>query len=643
MSREDDDSFLKTGGAFEGPLWEDILIESPGLAAGARLGPYEIRGAIGSGGMGEVYRAHDMRLGRDVAIKILPGDAFVSSEALARFEREARAVAALNHPNILAIHDVGISGDVRYVVTELLEGETLRQRLAGRALPPSKAMDYAIQIAHGLAAAHDRGIVHRDVKPQNVFLTNDGRVKILDFGIASFLENREPDAGARVEPLTRAGIVPGTAGYTSPEQMLGQPATARSDLFALGVVLHEMLTAVHPFARNTPAEMLTAVLRDDPPSILRTQPDIAPSIASIVERCLEKQPGDRPETARDVALFLEIAADQDRSGAVVRAALDTRASHTSRTRLLTFSCGLVLMTTAVAWGAAHLLIDRSARGILDASFTRAERTSRRLYSEQVTRLGLTARLVASFPELKALFATDVATVEDFLGSYHQRIGTSAVLIALAPDGTTIGRTSHADRMSAGGDAGLPDLLAAHSDGAVVTIGRRPHVAVASPAEAAGATFGYVVAAEPLDQTFADGLSRLTQSDVVILSKDDLIGSTLQTAETPWRSLTAWHASGGAADRFIDVPIGSRRFVAREVPLADSPSVSVIVLNSRDDVMQSFRGIESGLFPIGVVALAAAILGSLWLSGGLPSPSAWRWRKNRAMARRTTSRRAASSG
>jgi serine/threonine protein kinase len=610
---DDGDPFLKAAGAFDGPLWEDIVTESSELAAGTRLGPYEIRSTIGAGGMGEVYRAHDRRLGRDVAIKILPSDRLASSDALARFEREARAVAVLTHPNILALHDIGIEGDVRYVVTELLEGQTLRDRLARGPLPPSKAADYGIQMARGLAAAHDRGIVHRDVKPQNVFITSDGRVKLLDFGIASFLEDAEPDADNPVNPITRSGIIPGTAGYTSPEQMLGQPATARSDLFALGIVLHEMLTGVHPFARHTAPETLTAVLRDDPPSLLRTQPDIPFLVASIVERCLEKQPGDRPETARDVALFLEIASDPGGAAVAARAALDPSARHRVRTRLLAFSCSLVLLTIAVAWGTARLLSDRSAANVLDSSFTRAERIVRRVHTEKVERLGLMARLVASFPELKALFATDVATVEDFLASYHQRIATSAALIALTPDGTTIGRGNRTAAMSDGGDEWLPALLAAHSDGAIVTIGRRPQIAVASPSEAGGTVFGYVVAAEPIDQTFADAVSRMAQSDIVLLSKDDVIGSTLQSAETPWRSLEAWHRAGGAADRVIDVSIGSRRFAAREVPLAANPPVSVIVLNTQDELTQSFRGLESSLLVIGVVALGAAILGSVWLS------------------------------
>jgi serine/threonine protein kinase len=607
---DDDHPFLKAGGVFAGPLWEDMLTESSQLIAGARLGPYEIRSAIGSGGMGEVYRAHDKRLGRDVAIKILPSDAQASSDALARFEREARAVAALNHPNILAIHDVGVEGNVRYVVTELLEGETLRERIAHGPLPPSKAVDYGIQMAYGLAAAHSRGIIHRDVKPHNVFITNDGRVKILDFGIASFLEDADPDAGTRPGQLTRSGMIPGTLGYISPEQIGGNPATARSDLFALGIVLHEMLTGVHPFARNSAPETLTAVLRDDPPSLLRTMPDITSAIASLVERCLEKQPGDRPETARDVALFLEIAADQ--GGTAALTVLDAPAVRTLRSRLLAFSCGLVVLTTAVTWGYARLLSDRSAREILDRSFTRAERSVRRSYSEQVARLGLIARLVASFPELKALFATDVATLEDFLAGYQQRISTNAALIALGPDGTTIGRTNR-DPQSAAGEEWLRAVLAAHGDGAVVAIGKRPYIAVASPSEAGGTIFGYLVAAEPINQTFADTVSQMAQSDVVLLSKDDVIGSTLQSADTPWRSLDAWHASGGAAERSIDVPIGARRFAAREVTLANDPPVSVIVLNTHDDVVRPFRSIEARVFLIGLIALTAATLGSVLLS------------------------------
>ena len=243
---------------------------------------------IGAGGMGEVYLAHDTRLGRDVAIKVLPASSG-GADALARFEREARAVAAFNHPNVLAIHDVGAEGSVHFVVTELLEGETLRARLAARgSLAPAEAVSYGVQIARGLAAAHDRGIIHRDLKPDNIFVTRDGRIKILDFGIAIF-DQAAVQTGEH-SPLTRTGLAIGTVGYMSPEQLLGQPATARSDLFGFGVVMHEMLAGSHPFARRTAPEVQTAVLREDPASLSRAVPGVSPSLVRVIERCLDKQP-----------------------------------------------------------------------------------------------------------------------------------------------------------------------------------------------------------------------------------------------------------------------------------------------------------------------------------------------------------------
>ncbi|MGH9364578.1 MAG: serine/threonine-protein kinase, partial [Thermoanaerobaculia bacterium] len=217
------------------------------LAAGARLGPYEILSPLGAGGMGEVYRARDTRLGREVAIKVLPSAFSSDADRMRRFEQEARAASALNHPNILTIHDVGVSGGAPYVVSELLEGETLRQHLSVGALPARKAVDYAVQIANGLAAAHEKGIVHRDLKPENVFVTADGRVKILDFGLAKLtgLEigsavTNAPTQAPTLAAGTEPGVVMGTAGYMSPEQVRGQAADARSDLFAFGAMLYEM-------------------------------------------------------------------------------------------------------------------------------------------------------------------------------------------------------------------------------------------------------------------------------------------------------------------------------------------------------------------------------------------------------------------
>ena len=234
------------------------------LEKGARLGPYEILSPLGAGGMGEVYKARDTRLGREVAVKVLPRMTEDSAEALARFEREAQAVAALSHPNILAIHDFGREGDHAYFVTELLEGESLRERLVASAIPPRKSVEYVQQIARGLAAAHDRGIVHRDLKPDNVFLTRDGLVKILDFGLA-----RQAKEGAAEssdpQSLTASGTVVGTPGYMAPEQIRGKAVDHRADLFALGVILYEMLTGQRAFQRSNPVETMMSVLQDDPP------------------------------------------------------------------------------------------------------------------------------------------------------------------------------------------------------------------------------------------------------------------------------------------------------------------------------------------------------------------------------------------
>jgi len=237
------------------------------LTPGKRVGPYEIVGPLGSGGMGEVYRAKDERLAREVAIKVLPSRVAGDEGFLGRFEREAKAVAALSHPGILAIFDFGTEGGLTYAVTELLDGETLRARLTSGALPARKAVDLAVQIARGLAAAHDKGIVHRDLKPENLFVTRDGRVKILDFGLARAVEapsgENATQTPTRVE-LTSPGAVLGTVGYMSPEQVRGAAADARSDIFSLGCVLYEMLTGTRAFSKDTAAETMTAILREDP-------------------------------------------------------------------------------------------------------------------------------------------------------------------------------------------------------------------------------------------------------------------------------------------------------------------------------------------------------------------------------------------
>jgi Tol biopolymer transport system component len=276
------------------------------LRSGARLGPYEITAPLGAGGMGEVYRARDTRLGRDVALKILPESLAGDRERLSRFAQEARAASALNHPNIVTIHDVGREGDVSYFAMELIEGVSLRERLDGRPSPLRRLLEVAIPVAEGLAAAHARGIVHRDLKPENVMIDRDGRVKILDFGLA----RREPETASGTDSTvthvaTREGSILGTTAYMSPEQASGKPADFRSDQFSFGVVLYELATGSRPFQGSTALETLAAIVRDEPPSLASVLPGATPSLVWIVERCLAKEPGRRYGSTADLARDLE--------------------------------------------------------------------------------------------------------------------------------------------------------------------------------------------------------------------------------------------------------------------------------------------------------------------------------------------------
>src|SRR3984885_1264150 len=289
------------------------------LTPGTILGQYEIRSPLGAGGMGEVYRAHDTRLDREVAIKVLPESLTAHPDRLRRFEQEARAVAALNHPNILAIHDIGQQDGMPFLVSELLEGESLRVALDHGALPKRKTIDYGVQIAHGLAAAHDKSIVHRDLKPENIFVTKDGRIKILDFGLAKLVQSSGDvenclTLATLATGATAAGVVLGTPGYMSPEQVRGQAADARTDIFAFGAVLYEMLSGVRVFRRDTPAESMTAILREDPPEISDATRQVSPALDRIVRRCLEKNPEQRFQSARDLSFALSALSGTDASG-----------------------------------------------------------------------------------------------------------------------------------------------------------------------------------------------------------------------------------------------------------------------------------------------------------------------------------------
>ncbi|HSE64477.1 MAG TPA: protein kinase, partial [Thermoanaerobaculia bacterium] len=315
------------------------------LAAGTRLGPYEILSPIGAGGMGEVYRARDSRLGRDAAIKVLPAALAADSERLRRFEREARSASSLNHPNIVTVYDLGSSEGVSWIAMERVEGETLRALLAVGPIPLRKLLPYATQVAEGLAQAHARGIVHRDLKPENVMVTREGIVKILDFGLAK-LTGPSPESGELTQSPTaslgtEAGVVMGTVGYMSPEQALGGTLDFRSDQFSFGSILYEMATGKRAFSRASAPETLTAIIRDEPEPLATAAPATPPPLRWIAERCLAKDPEERyastKDLARDLARLRDSASEASLSGAAIAAQAPKRISRR----------GLILAAAAV--------------------------------------------------------------------------------------------------------------------------------------------------------------------------------------------------------------------------------------------------------------------------------------------------------
>jgi serine/threonine protein kinase/Tol biopolymer transport system component len=322
------------------------------LTPGAKLGPYEIIAPIGAGGMGEVYRARDTRLGRDVALKILPESFAGQGDRLRRFEQEARAVATLNHPNILAIHDIGEQSGTPFIVSELLEGESLRDVLDRGAVAQRKTIEYGVQVAHGLAAAHEKGIVHRDLKPENVFVTKDGRIKILDFGLAKLAQSpgsTPNEATMTMGSHTAVGVVMGTASYMAPEQVRGESVDPRTDIFAFGAVLYEMLSGVRAFRRETAAETMTAVLKEDPPEISGPVRVVSSALERIVRRCLEKNPEQRFQSARDLSFALSAL-----SGTETSTAHGLSGTHRRPPLLLWLSTALALVAVAaVTWFVAR--------------------------------------------------------------------------------------------------------------------------------------------------------------------------------------------------------------------------------------------------------------------------------------------------
>lgn len=344
------------------------------LDPGSRLGGYDVVGALGTGGMGEVYRARDPKLGREVAIKILPEAFARDPDRLARFEREARAVAALSHPNILAIYDFGSDQGCTFAVMELLEGSSLREALAPGPLPVRKAVEYAGQVAQGLAAAHDKGIVHRDLKPENLFLTRDGHVKILDFGLAVQVAPGASDAtvlpsSASTTAKTSPGSILGTVGYMAPEQARGQKVDHRADLFALGCVLYEMLTGLRAFQRDSAPETLTAILREEPPAMGAMNPPVAPPLERVVLHCLEKRPEDRFQSARDLAFALQALGAQSTASGI--SAAGGLAPAPTRRSALRVALWVAAAAALVAIGAvAGRMLQPAAPGLANPVVTR---------------------------------------------------------------------------------------------------------------------------------------------------------------------------------------------------------------------------------------------------------------------------------
>ena len=395
--------------------------------AGQRLGSYELIARIGAGAMGEVWRALDPGLRRYVAIKILPSQFSQDPDRLRRFEQEAQAAGMLNHPNVLSVYAIGRQGDAPYLVTELLEGVTLRQRLGDGALPEGKAIEYADQLVHGLAAAHDKGIVHRDLKPENVFITSDDRVKILDFGLAK-LAPSDPQPEANTQ--TAAGVALGTPAYMSPEQVRGQPADHRADIFAVGALLYEMLAGRRPFLGDTSVETMTAILKQEPPSI----PGVSGQVEQIVRHCLEKEPASRYQSARDLAFQLRL----------VRHPSSPRAtpSSTATPRWIVASSIVVLILLAAA-GTLTWWLTRPAAPLSTLTF-------KRLTSDS----GLTTDPALSPDGQLVAYASDRAGADN-LDIWRQQLATGEAVAltsdradesepAFSPDGNRIAFRSERD-------------------------------------------------------------------------------------------------------------------------------------------------------------------------------------------------------
>jgi serine/threonine protein kinase len=376
------------------------------IATGTKLGRYEIRSQLGAGGMGEVYQARDPKINRDVAIKVLPSAVSSDSERLRRFEQEVQATGKLNHPNILAVYDVETHDGAPYVVYELLEGETLRERLRGGAISTRKAVDYALQIANGLAAAHAKGIVHRDLKPDNIFITNDGHLKILDFGLAKLIEpisnvNDQTDVLTR-KVNTDPGAVMGTAGYMSPEQVRGRAVDHRTDVFSFGAVFYEMLSGRRAFHGESAVETLNAILKEDPADLTTTNPNVAPALERVVSHCLEKSADRRFQSATDIAFALE--------------SLSNATSHSSLQSVTQMSPGPARNRERMIWIAVCALLFLTASAFAFARFAQSTPTSAtvRLALATPENATLPSRVTISPDGTRVVFIATNASGKSFL-------------------------------------------------------------------------------------------------------------------------------------------------------------------------------------------------------------------------------------
>jgi serine/threonine protein kinase len=431
------------------------------LASGTKLGPYEIIALIGAGGMGEVYRARDARLGREVAVKVLPPSFAADPERLRRFEQEARAVAALSHPNILAVHDIGQHDRAPFLVSELLDGESLREMLGRGPVSHRKAVDYAVQIAHGLAAAHGKNIAHRDLKPDNIFITSEGRVKILDFGLAKTVLTGASLAGeTRTATLaeaaaTDAGTVLGTASYMSPEQVRGAVVDCRTDIFSFGAVLYEMLSGKRAFKRDTTAETMTAILKDDPPELLESGVQIPPALDRIVRHCLEKVPEQRFQSARDLAFDLESITSLTATGSLSSA----RVTEHSRWWYGAAGAALLALAAFAGWKISSVLHPVSGSQFREVTYRRGTLGDAR-FTPDGQNIIYTASWEGSDPEIYTVAANDVGGHP--LGITNARLlavsRKGEMAVALAPrEVTPLIFPGNLARTSSAGGAPKPEI------------------------------------------------------------------------------------------------------------------------------------------------------------------------------------------